>query len=152
MRVFRLVPVFLFSLMLCTQVSVVFFPGQAYAWSCCGCNCRAFGCYCPGQGGCNWYPCHTDDSTILQAKTVIDNEILDIRGNYDSRPSPAFRSRSIDQLIPRMSSGQCDKNNFALKFFQSAEDRLTFDPDFLKYNVNQDNSIVVSQMPLNEDR
>jgi hypothetical protein len=150
MRVLKFVPVFLFFLLMGGQVLLA---EKVYAGkSCCGCSCNSLWCYCPGQGGCAWYQCHTDDSPTLQAQTLTNNERLDITGSYASSPSPTFRSYSIDRLIARTSSDQCDKNNLALKFFQSAEDRLKFEPDFLKYNPSEDNNIVASQMPLNEER
>jgi len=151
MRVFKLAPAFLFSLLLCTQISVLFLATQANAWSCCGCSCRALGCYCPGQGGCAWYPCHTDDTPILQAKTLIGNEIIKIHGDYDSRPTPALQSNSMDRIITLNSLGECARSNFIQKFFHTG-DRLKFEPDFLKYHANQDNNVVAFQIPVPEEK
>jgi hypothetical protein len=139
MRLLKLIP--LFSLFLMLGGQVMFLPGQAYAWQCCtSCPCKPT-CLCPGVGGCPYFRCHTDDSPIFQGQTLVLNEMLDIRGNYDSRPSPDRRPNSTGRLITLTSSGQCAGNNFTLKFFNTAVDRLKFDPDFLKYNANQDNNM-----------
>jgi hypothetical protein len=144
MRRLKLIPIL--SIILALGSHSIFLSSQAYGWGCCR-NCPCSGaCNCPGTGGCPWFPCATDDdSPTLQAQTVTINEELDITGSYASSPAPAFRSHSIDRLISRTSSDKCNKNNFALKLFQTAEDKLMFEPDFLKYNVSEDNDIVVSQ-------
>lgn len=149
MHVLKLIP--LFSLFLVLGGQVMFIPDQAYAAkSCCrSCPCTIF-CICPGVGTCPWFYCNTDDSATLQTQTVINYQKLDISGSYASSPSSVLRSYSIDRLIARTSSDQCDKNNLALKFFHRAEDRLKFERDFLKYNASEDNTIVTSQMTLNE--
>jgi hypothetical protein len=149
MRAIRLVPVLFFFMLLGTQFP---FLTEAYA-ACCGCGwCKTMmGCSCPGQNGCAWYPCRADDTTILQAKTLMGNEVLDIRGSHDPRPSPTLRSNSTDRIITPTSSGQCARNNFVQKFFQRAEDELKLEPDFLSYNVSQDTSIIAFQVPVHEE-
>ena len=78
MRVVKLVPLFLFSLMMCTQVSILSLPSQVYAWTCCGCDCHRLGCCCPGQCGCTPYQCRTSDGENFQtfAKAMRDSELM----------------------------------------------------------------------------
>lgn len=135
MRLLKIIP--LFSLFLVLGSQVMFLPGQAYAICCTMCPCRP-NCTCPGLSGCPYFRCHTDESPTLQGQTVVRNEMLDIRGSYDSRPSPDLRSNSTDRLIMLTKSGQCARSNFTLKFFQNAEDQLKVDTDFLKYNADPD--------------
>ena len=153
MRVFKPFSTLLF-VMLCIQGPTIFSSSQAYAWSCCGCSCRAVGCYCPGQGGCIWYPCHAIESPTLQAQSLTNNERLDITGSYSSSPSPSQRSYNIDRLIARASSDQCVKNELARKFFYSAEDRLAVAEDLLSFKTGEDNaiSVVATQMAPKEER
>jgi hypothetical protein len=148
MCVLKLIPLFSIVLVL---GGLALPSNYAYAW-CCGCKCMPTICYCMGTGNCPNLKCHTDDSPSLQAQTVINNEKFDILGSYASSPFPTMRSYSIDRLIARASSDQCDKSNFALKFFNTAEDRLKFEPDFLKYNASQDNEILASQISVNEEK
>ena len=124
---------------------------NAYATCCAPCKCYAY-CWCAGINNCPKYQCHTDDSASLQVQAMNSNEGLDVSGSYASSPAPAIKSHSIDRLITVASSGQCARNNYTLKFFQSAEDRLKFEPDFLKYNAGEDNDIVASQVSLAEER
>jgi len=78
-----------------------------------------------------------------------NNEKLYVSGSYVSAPAPSMKANRIDRLIAPSISSQCDKDNYALKFFQSAEDRLKFEAKFLNYNASEDNSvkIVARQMP-----
>ena len=150
MRAFKLMP--LFSIIFVLGGQPLFPFNYAYAGCCAPCKCYGW-CWCAGVNNCPKYQCHMDSSASLQAQALTNNERLDITGSYSSLPSPpTLRSYSIDRLIARTSSDQCDKNNVALNFFRTAEDRLKFEPDFLKYNASVDNAIVVSQMPLNEER
>jgi hypothetical protein len=142
MRAFKHLPTLLFVLF-CIQGPALFFPGQTYAWSCCGCSCRAFGCYCPGQGGCIWFPCHTSDSPNLQADTLTNNERFDLTGSYSSSPSIPLKSYSVDRLIARASSDQCKQNELSRKFFQSSENRLLVAIDLFNYKTGEDNNISV---------
>jgi hypothetical protein len=144
MSVFKAFSTLLFAT-LCIQSPVIFFPSQAHAWSCCGCSCRALGCYCPGQGGCIWYPCHTNDSPTLQAETLTNNERFDVTGSYSSTPSPSPTSYSTDRLIARASSDQCYKNDLSRKFFHSAEDRLVFASDLLNYKDDNKNVVELAK-------
>jgi len=126
-----------------------FFTNQAGAACCNTCPMTCWKCTCPGLGGCAYYYCphHPDDSTILKVENIVNDEVIDIRANYDS-PSP--RSKGTDRLITLASSARCAKNNYYLqKFFPSAEDALKFEPDFLNYNTREDNNvkIVARQMP-----
>ncbi len=105
-----------------------------------------WGCSCPGQNGCAWYQCpphHPDDYLTLQVKAFIDSERLEITGFYASSPSLAPRSYSIDRLIDRSISGQCNKDSYELKFFQKPEDQLKFEAEFLSYGASEDNKIEV---------
>ena len=139
MRAFKLMPLFSIVLMLGGQALIP--SNYAYAGCCAPCKCFAY-CWCSGVNNCPRYQCQTDDFSSLQ------NESLGISGAYASPPSPASRSHSIDRLIAVASSGQCARNNYTLKFFQGAEDRLKFEPDFLKYNDNN----VAFQIPMNEEK
>ena len=144
MSVFKPFATLLFVI-LCFESPVMFFPSIAHAWSCCGCSCRALGCYCPGQGGCIWYPCHTTDSSTLQAHTLTNTEKFNITGSYSSSPSPSPGSYSIDRLIARASSDQCDKNELSRKFFHSQEDRLVFATDLLNYKDDNRNFVELAK-------
>jgi hypothetical protein len=147
MRVSMFGSSFVFLLLLMSgQVMLV---EKAYAGkSCCGCSCNSLWCYCPGQGGCAWYPCHSTESPTLQAQALTNNESLDITGSYSSLPSPSPRSYSVDRLIARATSDQCDKKELARKFFHSAEDRLMFAEDLLSYENSSDKNsdVLANQM------
>jgi len=151
MRVFRLVH--LLSIITLLGGQALYPSGHAYAWKPCCDTCDAClsqinPCWCPGLAGCPYYYCppghHPDDSQTMQAQALTNNERLAIAGAYSSRPSTALRSYSIDRLIARVSSGQCDKDDVAQKFFRDAESWLKFEPDFLKYNAGEDNDLVAS--------
>jgi hypothetical protein len=157
MRVLKLI--LLLSIIQVLGGQLLFPSGNAYAKPCCpDCNSCAWfftKCWCPGLNGCAWFYCaphHPDDSSTLQARTLTNNERLDITGSYSSVPSSTPRPDNIDRLITLPSSGQCARYNLTMKFFQSAEDRLKFEPDFLKYNSSQDNNIVAFQIPMNEEK
>jgi hypothetical protein len=153
MRVRMLISPFLLFLVL--GVLVVLAPMYASA-ACCGCSkcwMKTYTnppCSCPGEGGC--HVCLTDDSDLIQSETLVGNEMLNIKGIYDSRPSLTLRSTSIDRLITVTDLGQCARNNYTLKFFHSPEDRLKFERDFLKYKASQDNSVVAFQITANGEK
>lgn len=149
MRAFKLMPLFSIILVLGGQPLVS--SNYAYAGCCTPCTCMAY-CWCAGVNNCPRYACDTDDSASLQVQALNNNERLDLSGSYASSPAPALRSHSIDRLITVASTGQCAKSNFRMKFFQSAEDRLKFEPDFLKYNASQDNDVLAFQIPANGDK
>ena len=153
MRVLKLLP--LFSLFFVLGGQVMFLPVEIYAGfkrpCCTSCPC-VITCICPGPNQCPYFTCHSANAPTVQGQTVVSNKMLDLRGSYDSRPSPSFRPISIDRLITPASSGQCARNNFLLKFFQGAEEQLKFDSDFLNYNVGQDNSVVAFLTSIDEEK
>lgn len=153
MRVLKLLP--LFSLFFVLGGQVMFLPGEIYAGfkkpCCTSCPC-VITCTCPGYNQCPYFWCHTATPPTVHDQTVVNNKMLDLRGSYDSGSSPSFRPISIDRLITPASSGQCARNNFLLKFFQRAEEQLKLNPDFLNYNVEQDNSVVAFLTSIDEEK
>jgi len=156
MRVLKLVP--LLSGILLFGGHILFSSSQAYAaWkpccqTCADCRSPLQKCWCPGVSGCPyWYcaPHHPDDSLTMQAHALTNGDQMEITGSYSSLPSPRMRSYSIDRLIERVSTSQCDQNDAALKFFRNADVWLKFEPGFLRYNTSEDNrvEIVAMQMP-----
>jgi hypothetical protein len=79
----------------------------------------------------------------------VSDEEFDIRANYESPPSPDMKLKGIDRLITVATSGRCAQNNYVQKFFQSPEDTLRYEPDYLNYNAHEGNIIelVARQMP-----
>jgi len=126
----------------------ILLPGQAIADCCQTCPCT-WKCTCPGVNNCPWFQCLTDDSPTSDAKVLIHGEKLQVTGSYSSSVVPTVRSHSIDRLITRSISSQCDKDNYAVKFFQNAEEGLKFEPDFLNYDASEDNNVktVARQTP-----
>jgi hypothetical protein len=149
MRAFKLMP--LFSIVLVLGGLPLFPSNYAYATCCAPCKCFLW-CWCAGVNGCPRPACHMDDSASLQVQTMTNSENLGISGSYASSPSPAPQSDRIDRLITLAGSGQCAKNNYTMKFLRSAEVRLKFESDFLKYNASEDNNIVAFQIPMNEEK
>lgn len=150
MRAFTLMP--LFSIILLLGGQTPFLPDYAYASHCCGCTCKPWLCACMGTSHCPRLQCHADDSTNLQAKTVTNSQTLDITAAYGSSPSPAPRSYRIDRLISIASFGECAESHSPLTIFQSVQESLKFEPDFLNYHVSEEDNInvAVDQMPENE--
>jgi hypothetical protein len=78
------------------------------------------------------------------------NERLDVSGTYVSLPASAPILSSIERLIARSISGQCMSNNYALKIFQSPEDTLKLEPDFLNFSVSENDNMDTGRVALNE--
>jgi hypothetical protein len=142
MRAFTLMPLLSVILLLGGQIP---FPSYyAYASDCCGCTCKPWMCTCQGVGHCPRLQCHGDDYSGLQAQTLTNNQELTISTSYASSPTPTFRAYRIDRLISIASLGQCARSKFPLTLSQYVQDRLRFEPDFLNYDTNeQDNVLVV---------
>jgi hypothetical protein len=140
----------LLFVVLCIQAPAIFLPGQAYAWSCCGCSCRALGCYCPGQGGCIWYPCNRDENITMQAKTITDSQMLDISGDYDQRPHATITSNIYNRFARLNDSEHCAKNNVMKTLFSSSENQLKFDREFLKHNVSEEEQVLAGLIRASE--
>lgn len=126
MRVVRLVPVFLFFLLLGGQVLL---SDEAYA-ACCGCSTctKMWGCSCPGQNGCVWYPCAgaiLDDPATLQPKTPAVDATLDIRGVREPRPFTLTNPDVTERLLTLM-RGSRVRGHFTLKLLGNGADGLKF--------------------------
>jgi|SRR5689334_18700497 hypothetical protein len=111
MRVAKLVPLFWFSLLLCTQVTVLSLPDQVYAWMCCGCDCHRLGCCCPGQCGCAPYQCRTSAPDTFQAFTnaVRDFDVIS-------------RQVQVRQI------GECARRSWAVRVLGDAAGDLKLEP------------------------
>lgn len=115
MRRVMFVSTFLFFLLLCGQVLLS--ADNAYA-KCCGCGtCTMYWfCSCPGEDGCSWYPCSTDDPDTFRAYVPAGNEMVDIR---------ASRTLGMaDRLTHLTKVGECARRNFAGRILGEAGDGL----------------------------
>jgi hypothetical protein len=148
MRVLKLIPLFFLFLMLGSQF--VFPFSQVYAWTCCT-RCNQKFCNPPGSGSCPWFAC-PNHSINSQIQTLSSNKILAIVGSSDPQLSPAFGQSSIGRLITLLSSSQCTRDNFTLRFFQNEGDLLKFASDFPKYNTSRNNTLVTFQMGTNGEK
>jgi hypothetical protein len=150
MRALTLMPLFSIILLLGGQAS--FLPSYVYASHCCGCTCKPWMCACMGTSHCPRLQCHTDDSPDLQTETVTNRQTLDVSSAYSSSPSRATRSLRMNRLISVASFTECAGSHPPLTVFQSLQESLKFESDFLNYHVNQEDNIniAVNQMPGNE--
>jgi hypothetical protein len=116
MRVLRFVPVFLFFLLLGSQV---LFPSGAIGQPCCKCGATScIGCTCRGLPGCPF--CRTGDPDTLQASVPSGNGTMEIEAVPE--PLPSTFTTADETLVEVMRGGKRAGGNFILKLLDNAAD------------------------------
>jgi len=119
MRVLRLIPVFVFFLLLGSQVLLG--AGQAYAQNCCMCSvCWPGFCDCPGYAGCPW--CRADDSGTSQSNASAD-EGANQSSVLEPLHSTVAKSNVSERFKELMRGGKPILANFTLKLLDSFDGR-----------------------------
>jgi hypothetical protein len=99
MRATRFVPFFVFLFFL---TGPVLLADKVYAM-CCGCtSCWLPWCSCPGQNGCAWYQCRSNESENIQVYSPSEKTVITVK-----------TARNADGMVDLRQGSECSRAKFS---------------------------------------